>query len=174
MPYATPTQYTAKFGLEEAVQFLADEQNLLTAQLLRDAINGTWTGSPSQAEKDAATESLARLLRQLTNSSNFIDGYLRAVVTLPLAPDAAAAGTLEDCCLALTRCGLADDPDNATERMDRCCDTWRTWLKDIAARRVQLVVGGDSGEVPPASGGVRAGKARSGFAWGAFGKVNSQ
>ncbi|MBY0236648.1 MAG: hypothetical protein K2W93_16835, partial [Burkholderiaceae bacterium] len=40
--YASALQYTAKFGLEEAAQLLADEENLLTSQLLKDAINGVW------------------------------------------------------------------------------------------------------------------------------------
>ncbi|MBY0237079.1 MAG: DUF1320 family protein [Burkholderiaceae bacterium] len=100
-----------------------------------------------------------------------MDGYLRAVVTLPVDLDMAGASTLEDCCLALARGGLADDADNATERIDRACDSWKTWLKDIAARRVQLVVANTAGEEPPARGGVRSGKARSNFNWSAFGKV---
>ena len=169
MPYATPTQYLAKFGLDEAAQLLADEQRLLTAALLQDAISGTWTGTPSQAEQDAATAALARLTRQLTVSSSFMDGYLRSAVDLPLAAGDANAGTLEDCCMALARCGLADDSDNATTRVDECCKTWRAWLKDIGAGRVQLV--GTSGNAPAKSGGVRAGQAKSSFNWNGFGGV---
>lgn len=173
MPYATPTAYLQRFGLDEAVQLLADEEQLLTAQLLQDAIavadGGAWTGTPSDAEKAAANAALARLTRQLAVSSNFMDGYLRAAVTLPLAPEDANAGTLEDCCLALTRAEVADDPDNATERMDAAAATWRTWLKDVARHVVALV--GTDGSAPPPAGGARTGQATSAYNWGAFGGV---
>lgn len=169
MPYATPAQFIAKFGMDETVQLLADEQQLLTAQLLRDAMAGAWTGSPSQAEQDAAIAALARLTRELKNQSNFIDGYLRSALTLPLAEGDANAGTLEDCCLALARCGLADDSDNATERMTKTCDTWRAWLKDVAAGRAHLA--GEGGEAPAATARFRSGQANSSFAWSGFGGV---
>ncbi|MEY2685983.1 MAG: hypothetical protein RL375_181 [Pseudomonadota bacterium] len=171
--YATPAQYLAKFGRAEATQLLADEEALLTETLLVDAIavagGGAWTGSPSQAQQDAGTAALARLTRQLLVSSNFMDGYLRAVVTLPMPPDDANATTLEDCCLALTRCGLADDADNATERMDKCCADWRAWLKDVAAGRTQLIT--PVGASPVAAGRVRAGQALSSYDWTRFGGV---
>ena len=173
MSYATPTAYLQRYGLAEAVQMLADEEQLLTAQLLTDAIavaaGGSWTGSPTAAEIAAAQAALARLERQLAMASNFMDGYLRAVVALPLPAGNANAGTLEECCAALTRCGLADDADNATERMDKCCDTWRAWLKDVAASRVQLI--SDTGTTPPSSGGARTGQAASGYCWDAFGSI---
>lgn len=164
MAYATPAQFIAKFGLEETTQLLQDEERLLTAQLLKDALAGSWTGSPTAEEQAAATAALARLVDQLATSSNTMDGYLRAVVALPLAGDDANSGTLRDCCLALARCGLADDCDNSTERMEAACATWRAWLKDVAARRVQLV--NDSGAAPAVTLGVRSGQARSGFDWG--------
>lgn len=173
MPYATASEYLQRYGLDEAVGLLADEQRLLTSQLLQDALavaeGGAWTGSPSAAEQAAAVGALDRLQRQLAASSNFIDGYLRAVAALPLAADDANAGTLADCCLALARVGLADDSDNATERMDKTAETWRAWLKDVAARRVTLV--GSSGNSPAASGGVRSGQAASAYNWAAFGAI---
>lgn len=169
MAYASPAQYTSRFGLDEAAQLLGDEQALLTSTLLQDAINGAWTGSPSAAEQAAASAALARLTRQLLVCSNTMDGYLRAAVALPLAASDANAGTLEDCCMALTRCALADDADNATERTDKAGDTWRAWLADVARGRVQLV--GATGAAAPSSGGVRTGQAGSSFAWGSFGGV---
>lgn len=173
MPYATPAQYFQSFGLSEAVQLLADEERLLTATLLQDALavldGGAWTGTPSAEEQAAGTAAATRLVDQLTISANFMDGYLRSAVTLPLPEGNANAGSLRECCLALTRCALADDSDNATERMDKCCDTWRKWLVDVAARRVTLV--DDSGNAPPQSGGVRTGQAASAYAWGSFGGV---
>lgn len=170
MSYATPALFISKFGLTETTQLLADEENLLTTQLLRDAIAGAWTGTPTVDEQAAATAALARITRQLAVTSNTMDGYLRSALTLPLAAGDANMGALEDCCLALVRCGLADDSDNATERMDECCKTWRAWLKDVATGKTQLVVGGDpmAGTV---SGKVHTGQARSGFCWGAFGGV---
>lgn len=173
MPYATALLYIQKFGLEETTQALADEQNTLTALLLADAISvslgGAWTGTPAQADKDVANACLARMNRQLLVSSNFMDGYLRGAVTLPLAAGDANAGVLEDCCLALVRFGLADDSDNATERMEKAFEQWRSWLKDVQAGRTELV--GATGEAVPSKGRVRTGQAVSGFDWGSFGRA---
>jgi phage gp36-like protein len=169
MSYCTPAAYIARYGLAEAAQLLADKERTLTPQLLADALAGTWTGSPTQAEKDVATAALARLVRQLQVKSDYIDGYLRTVAKLPLAGDSAALPTLEDCCGALTRGGLADDADQATERMTKTADNWRAWLTDISKRRVQLV--GAAGEAPPSSGGARTGQATSAYDWSTFGGV---
>lgn len=165
--YASSVLFVAKFGLQETTQLLQDEERLLTEQLLKDAMAGTWTGTPSADEQAAAMRALARLERQLSTSSSLMDGYLRAVMALPLAADDANTGTLEDCCLALARCGLADDADNATDRIEAAAQTWRQWLKDIAARRVQLVM--PSGDAPAPTGSVRSGRARSSIDWSGFG-----
>lgn len=165
--YATAAAYLRRYGLDEASQLLADEQRLLTPDLLQGALTGLWPGSPSGPEMLAATEALQRLQRQLVVSSNFMDGYLRSAAVLPLAPADANAGTLEDCCMALTRFDLADDPDNSTERLDKIAERWRTWLRDVATSKVLLV--GTEGVVTPMRGRVRAGKVRSGFDWGSFG-----
>lgn len=167
--YATPEQYIARYGLDEAVQLLTDEEHLLTKQLLMDHVSGYWTGNPTGPEKEAAAAALTRLKRQIAVSANFMDGYLRSAVTLPLSPGDANATTLEDCCLALARCGLADDSDNATERMDECCKTWRAWLRDIAAGKIQLVM--QSGAAPAASAKVRTGRISSAFDWSRFGAI---
>lgn len=167
--YATARQFIAKFGLEETVQLLADEQRLLTAQLLLDALAGAWTGSPSADERRAATEALARLVDQLATTSNIMDGYLRSAVRLPLDRKDANAGTLRDCCLALARCGLADDADNATEHMRKTAETWRAWLKDVAAGRTQLAGSSQTGEAPPAIRRYRGGQAASKVDWSRFG-----
>lgn len=175
MLYTSASAFIAKHGLDETTQLLADEQNLLTSLLLTDAISvdgmGYWTGEPSEAEIAAAQAALARINRQIETTSNFMDSYLRKAVSLPLAPADANAGTLEECCLALVRCGLADDTDNATERMDKCCDQWRTWLKDVGRGLVELV--GTSGlpVAPNTSSGARYGQAATGVNWAAFGGV---
>lgn len=166
MPYATPQRFIQEYGLDETTQLLADEQQLLTSQLLSDALAGTWTGSPSADEQAAANAAKDRFTRKLLNVSNYMDGYLRGAATLPLSADDANAGTLEECCIALARCGLADDADNATERMDKIGDQWRAWLKDIQSGRVTLV--GATGEAVPSRGRVRSGQAATGFNWGSF------
>lgn len=168
MPYATATAYLQKFGLAEATQALADEEKLLTEQLLKDAIavagGGAWTGDPTDDEKAAATDALARLERQIAVTSNFMDGYLRAAVTLPLVD--VDATVLQDCCLALVRCEVNDDSDNATERMDEAGKAWRKWLQDVQCGRVTL--SGAGGEVLPSAGRVRVGRASSAYDWDAF------
>lgn len=167
MPYATPARFIESFGLEETVRYLADEQGLLTAQLFKDALAGAWTADTSQDEMDAAAAALARLLRKLETQSNLMDGYLRSAVVLPLSAGDANAGTLEECCLALTRCALADDADNATERMDAAAKDWRSWLRDVSIGKAKLA--GQGGQALVASGGARTGQARSSYNWAAFG-----
>lgn len=166
MAYATPQRFIQEFGLEETTQLLEDEQHLLTGQLLSDALAGAWTGAPSEAEQAAANAAKDRITRKLETVSNFMDGYLRAAVTLPLSAQDANAGTLEECCVALAREGLADDSDNATERMGKVADRWRTWLKDVQAGRAALVTA--SGEEAPSRGRTRSGQAASRFNWGGF------
>jgi phage gp36-like protein len=172
--YSTPQQYIAKFGLVEAAQLLADEERLLTPELLGQAVQrfdgGLWTLDSTADEQRAATRALDRLTRQLATCSNYIDGYLRPVVSLPLAVGDANASTLEDCCLALTRAELADDSDNATERMDEAAKKWRGWLRDVSARKVSLVAatGADMVTETPR---WRTGAIKSGYDWGKFGGV---
>lgn len=172
MPYTTPTAYIQRFGLTEAVELLADEQQLLTATLLQDVIAGTWSGTPGAAEQAAATDALARLQRQIEVCSAYIDGYLAAVATLPLPADTAQAGTLAECCLALARADLADDSDNATDRIDEAAKTWRAWLRDVSAGKVQVVASsGSTGDGSTGGGRVRSGHAASSYDWASFGGV---
>lgn len=171
MPYATPQQLIAEYGLKEVAQLLADEQSLLTELLLTDAIavaaGGLWTGNPTAGDMAAAVTALARLNRKLETISNFMDGFLRGAVTLPLLAGDANAGTLNECCMALVRCGLSDDPDNATERMDDQAATWRTWLKNVSIGIVTLV--NPAGQQVAGKSRIRTGQAASGFDWAAHG-----
>ncbi len=167
MSYASPQRFVEQFGITEAAQLLMDTQRLLTPELLQAAIAGTLPAvSPTvtQAMLDVATNALAHLVRKLLTSSNFMDGYLRSAVLLPLPAGDANAGTLEECCMALTRVSLAVDADNATERMDALADQWRAWLKDVSAGRVQLVRS-DTGQGPATTHRVRSGQAATGFNW---------
>ena len=166
MAYATPQRFIQEYGLDETTQLLADEQQLLTSQLLSDALAGSWTGTPSAAEQAAATAAKDRITRKLATVSNFMDGYLRGAVTLPLSTSDANAGTLEECCIALAREGVSDDSDNATERMVQIADRWRAWLKDVQSGRVSLIT--VAGEEVASRGRVRTGQAASNFNWGSF------
>lgn len=170
--YASAQRYIDRYGFDEAVQLLMDEEHLLTSTLFADALRraagGTWTEGASADEQRAANRALDRLNRQLATASRFMDGYLRAVVALPLASGDANASTLEDCCLALTRCGLADDSDNATDRIDKCCEQWRQWLRDVAAGRIKLVTQ-TGADVPTTARRVLTGQIRSGYNWSRFG-----
>lgn len=167
MAYATPQRFVEQFGITEATQLLMDEERLLTTDLLAAAIAGALPApgpSVTQDQIDAATRSLNHLLHKLETNSNFMDGYLRSAVKLPLSGQDANLGTLEECCLTLTRVSLAIDADNATDRMDKLGDKWTSWLKDIAAGRVQLVVS-ETGNGPTAAHRVKTGQAASGFNW---------
>ena len=62
---------------------------------------------------------------------------------------------------------VADDCDNATDRMTKTVDSWRSWLRDVAAKRIQLVSA--SGDAAPPSGGTRSGQALSFYNWDRFG-----
>jgi phage gp36-like protein len=166
MAYATPQRFIQEYGLDETTQLLADEQQLLTSQLLTDALAGSWTGTPSAAEQAAANAAKDRIMRKLVTVSNFMDGYLRGAVTLPLSVNDANAGTLEECCIALVREGVADDSDNVTERIVDIAARWRAWLKDIQSGKVTLVT--SAGEEVPGRGRVRTGQAASAYNWGAF------
>lgn len=165
--YATAQAYIERFGIDEATGMLADEERLLTATLLRDAVAGVFSGTPSAAQVQAARAAAARLRRQLATVSNFMDGYLRSAVVLPMAAGDANAGTLEECCLHLARFGLADDTDNATDRMDTTAKMWREWLRDVSAGKVQLV--GVTGQAAPSQGRVRRGRTKSAWDWGGYG-----
>lgn len=166
MAYATPQRFIQEYGLDETTQLLADEQQLLTSQLLSDALAGSWTGTPSAAEQAAANAAKDRLSRKLVTMSNFMDGYLRSAVTLPLSVNDTNAGTLEECCVALVREGVADDSDNVTERIVDIADRWRAWLKDVQSGKVTLIT--STGEEVPSRGRVRTGQAASSYNWDAF------
>ena len=170
MSYASPALFISRYGLAEATQLLADEEQLLTGPLLQAAVAGSALPGANADEAAAAVQALARLERQLAICSSTMDGYLGAVVRLPLPEGHASATVLEECCLALTRCGIADDTDNATERADKCCDSWRAWLRDVAAGRVSLGIASDSG-TPIVGGRVRTGTIGSAYDWSQFGRV---
>ncbi len=165
MLYATPAAFIARYGADECAQILADNAGLLTPYLLTAAANGAFDSTTTSAQQFAATTTLTKLVRQLAASSNYMDGYLRSVVTLPLSASDANSGALEVCCIELTRGAIASDGAGATERTDMLADRHRTWLKDISAGRVQLV---NSSGASISGAAVRSGQAGSRFAWNRF------
>lgn len=170
--YANARQYIKEYGLEEASQLLADEEDALTEELMaqRLAMNTT-THTPEQINVlDAA---FARLDSMLTQQSHYMDSYLRGKVVLPLSATNVDKTALPTCCMCLTRMQLMDDPDNITEEMHKQVARWEKWLREIAAGKA-LLFDKDSGlnlSEGEATGKHKQhlfGQSKSGFDWGGF------
>jgi phage gp36-like protein len=166
MPYATPLAFVQRYGADESAQVLADGMGVLTPELLLAAIAGTWPAGVTADEQAVANAALTRLTHELAITSNYMDGYLRSACSLPLAATDANAGTLENCCLRLTRSALSSDGTGATERTDKQADDQRAWLRDVAAGRVQLV--GSNGEAIAPTTSIKTGRANSGYRWDGY------
>lgn len=169
MTYATASQFVQQFGLIEAAQLLADEQHLLTPELLSEAIKGEFSPERTPEEKDAAAAALARMEKVLGDASRLMDGYFRGAVSLPLTQMQLDEAPVSACCLELTRCGLMDDDGNLTETAEKRCKSWRDWLRDIATGKVKLVQEQQAG-----SGGVINGRMPSNYAWGRFNRFTGR
>lgn len=172
MAYTTPTRYCQEVGFEEARGQLLDDGRLLTADLLHQVLavvaGGTWPATTTADLQLVAMAAHERLLRKLGTVSNYIDGYLRTVVALPIQAGDAALGTLEECCLALARDELASDSDVSTDLIVKRADRWRKWLVDVANQTTRLV--SSNPQAPTVGGGrVVVGQAKSGFDWDRFG-----
>jgi phage gp36-like protein len=167
MAYTTPTRYCEEFGYDEVRSQLLDEGRVLNVAMLHAVLavvaGAAWPVEITTPERVVAMAAHDRLVRKLTNVSNFMDGYLRAAVALPLPPGDAALGTAEECC-------LASDSDMSTDLIVERGKRWRKWLVDISNKTVQLV---SSTGAPVASGGgkVLTGQAKSSFDWQRFGAV---
>lgn len=175
MAYTTPNRYCEEVGFDEARGQLMDEGRVLTVELLRQALDvaagGSWSGATTVPERVVAQAAYDRLVRKLGTVSNYMDGYLRGAVELPLPPGDAALGTLEECCLALARDELASDADVSTDLIVKRADRWRKWLVDISNKTVQLVSSTAEPGATFGSGKVVTGQAKSGFDWSKFGAV---
>lgn len=164
--YATLAEYVQEFGLEETCQLLRDEgDDLLTPELLREGIADEYSSERTADERAACDRAMARLSAMLDQTSRYMDGYLRANVRLPLLQADIDQTPLKTCCLALTRCSLQDDPDNATDLQEKRCKSWYDWLRDVSTGRVRLLP-------PPVASGRRVlwGKVDSGYDWGNYGR----
>lgn len=138
--YCTARQYCDQFGLSEATMLLQDEEHALAQHILNATIraDAVLLADLNNIERATGAAALARLENALTEMSVLMDGYLRAVVTLPLTPEQIAATPLKSCCAELTRCHLMDDSDNHTELAEKRCEVKRQWLRDVNAGRIKL------------------------------------
>lgn len=127
--YATITQYVTKYGITELAELLEDEEQLLTEDILKAAIAGD-TSEYTAEEQAAASAALDRVNSALSDESLTMDSHIGARFTLPLTDPTQAP--LVSCCLALTRCALADDGDNISTTMKEDRSHWRGWLNKIA------------------------------------------
>lgn len=171
MAYATPARYCDEIGYDEASSQLLDDGRVLNAGLLRQVVDvvagvAPWPAETTPPERVVAMAAHERLVRKLGNVCNFMDGYLRAAVTLPLPPGDANIGTLETCCLALLRDDLANDADLSQELIVKRAEFWRKWLRDVASKTVALV--STDGTTPSGSNRIIHGQAKSSFDWRRF------
>lgn len=132
MPYATLQNLCSQFGYREISQLLCDESDLLTEEMLFEAVAGDDLSSYTVDEQAAIAAALNRANDGLTRQSLFMDSKIGARYQLPLSASAIAAAPLEECCLALTRAYLADDSDNSAEIIEAGRKRWITWLSDLA------------------------------------------
>lgn len=170
--YASAAQYINEFGIDEATQLLADEHALLDVELLQARLAGN-TASHSAEQTAVLDAALYELENKLRQQSNYIDGFIRKKVHLPLAQTDVDKTSLASCCMYLTRMDLMDDADNATDEVSRRVARWDKWLRDIASGTV-LLFDAASG-VSMADGVATAtqkqhhfGVSKSSFDWGGF------
>lgn len=167
--YASAAAYVRRFGCDEAAQLLSDASiSVSPANLLASVTTSTMPPGITADEAAATDAAVQRLERALGITTNLMDGYLRAVVSLPIAADDANAGALEECCCHLTRYSLSSAPGTMSDAKRDENTRWLGWLRDISARRVQLI---STQTQDPAAGpaAVRTGRARSGYDWTAHG-----
>lgn len=139
--YTTVEQLMHAMGRFELAQLLADEEQLISVDLLTDAVIGDSSAldSYSDEERAAVATALARAETAITEQSDLMDGYLARRYRLPLTDaERAGANQLRSCCNALVRIALADDPANSTDRMDAERKYWNSWLKQVAEGKTLL------------------------------------
>lgn len=161
MSYSTPAKFIEQFGLEETTDLLRDEEQLVTSDLLKEAMAGEFIDR-SQEEIAAAESAIKHLNDALTSASRMMDGYFLAVLSLPLTQQQIDLAPVSECCLELARCHLQDDDDNQSEDSEKRCKRWFSWLRDVADSRVKLVV------EQAGTGGPRHGYFRSDEKWSQY------
>lgn len=164
MTYAVATDVIAQFGTNEVTDLLRDELDLLTPELLAEAMADAFGDERSEEEKQQALAAVARLNNALVEAAKWMDGYFMSVVTMPLTAAQIASAPVKSCCVELARCYLKDDDDNMTEGAEKRCKRWIDWLRDVSAGRVKLVA------EQVRNMGIRSGPLGSRYDWGNFGK----
>lgn len=160
--YASVEQYIQEYGLIEAVQLLNDEDNELTLQLLKDWLDNRTSGHTAEQTKVLAAV-ITRLESMLEQQSQFMNGYLRQQVNLPLSTEQIAQTPIRTCCLELTRFQLADDCDNGTEAMQFRYKRWLVWLDSVSKGHLQLLDATSSSDA-----NVHVGTMHTNYRWGDF------
>ena len=132
MPYATLQKLCSHYGYRELSQLLCDENDLLTQDMLLEAVAGDDLTQYNADEQVAIANALNRANDALPRQSIFMDSKIGVRYQLPLSASAITSGPLEECCLALTRAYLADDSDNSAEIIENARKRWIKWLEDLA------------------------------------------
>lgn len=132
MPYATLAELCRQYGYREISQLLGDESDLLTEDMLLEAVAGDDLSQYSNSEQVAIEAAVERAEDALEQQSNFMDSLIGVRYQLPLPVEAVAISPLRECCLALSRAYLADDADNLSETIDAARQRWTKWLNDLA------------------------------------------
>ena len=136
--YATAADWVTAYGMGELFMLARDEDCQLTHYLLQQAVAGVFDEQSSTREQAAATNALARINAALDYATRRINSYIGLRVSLPLLDAQVVQTPLKECALALSRCHLMDDTDNATERADECCGSWLKWLEQVSKGVVSL------------------------------------
>lgn len=148
MPYATLEQLCKQYGYREISQLLCDEGDLLTQDMLLEAVAGDDLSQYTAEEQEAIASAINRANDAITRQSILMDSKIGVRYQLPLLPSAIAAAPLEECCLALSRAYLSDDSDNQAEVIEVGRTRWTKWLNDLSKdlsvipNAIKITVGG--------------------------------
>lgn len=167
--YSSLANYAAAFGQLELFQLLADEQPLLSEQLLADFLDGNFPGAYTADEQAAMLACEQRVNTALTQASLLMDSYIATRYQLPLATQVIEQNPLGQCANALARAMLADDANNQTDTMEKAQSRWLKWLEQLAKGQVVLQGGSttsdNTGEQPQ---NYLTAKLPSGIDWGRY------
>jgi phage gp36-like protein len=164
MAYATPRDFIEKFGINETAQLLSDDRVLIDAAALDAAVADPVVLPADATDAENMAQAVANLAEALAQTALEMNSYFSERVPLPLAAQVIAANPVKICNLDLARCELMDDDDNASERAEKRCEKWMTWLNRVASGRVKMTPP-DSGDGSASAGSIRYGKTESAICW---------
>ncbi|MBF0448584.1 MAG: DUF1320 domain-containing protein [Magnetococcales bacterium] len=137
MSYATPQNLLDWYGAKELAQIATpDDLPLVSAPLLRLAIQGEDLSGFSAEEQSAAQAALTRMVSALDAASHLMDSYLNRRYPLPIATPEIANSPLPQACGRLSRHLLYDDgiPFEVEQRYKQTI----SWLQELAGGQVQI------------------------------------